>query len=802
MPFENREALRLGFEQVQNSVNQLAEQYTIQADKSFETWTLRHVLPKWYEERGFSIEWPADVNQAFSIGRLGNDGGLDVGMIVSKMYEGETIYRAVICQCYYPNDPHNPGENLGAKAAESITARNQLLQDNENEARRDFINELREKDIIISGGDEEMLVNDKCFLFFVTTAELPKNGAEYRALLGHREQGMFLLGGYELAQNEYLDMHPDTVPPPQQREIKLVATAGEKKNSTLVGLISVKDLHDFFIEDRESSPWTGEANQSLLSDNLRYKLASDKLAENIANGMKSTLSGEESEHFVKFNNGIVIVNQESEVTANGDIVDITLTRPSIVNGGQTTNSVYEAYSEGLATYETEKQTLEQELDNGEELPEETISELHNRLVPQGYVVVKIVDVNDDDELKLDIARFANKQNPISARDQHSTNLDQIGYYELLRAADNYIFWDYKRGKWERYSEEIRQQFNVTGKTFRILDNTKCMQNYLAMIGSPERAYKGSKNHWNNDKLVKFVFAEDRTQQRQIDTELTGLVNAGAATPIHCERDGRVVFAKDMILNKAIESLVKAISTKMKNKKKYSKETLGDSVEYSQWVEQTSFHSYWNFAVIHAFNIIINKHCEGLEEEAYAIRRDEIRNALLNGNFWQNRINTTPIFRPPATWTNWTNEVSTEDCNYQMLSTNDNDKKNICSQFRLLGFWLAGIESVALSVGLIHRKDQSSYKDRTFYDNFEIKLREVLNVPQRFSNLFPATLPVDDAELDSQIEEIWNRWTRIRYVNQEVANSQVQLMTELRDNNPDSAENINVYLAAMQGEQAQ
>ena len=68
----------------------------------------------------------------------------------------------------------------------------------------------------------------------------------------------------------------------------------------------------------------------------------------------------------------------------------------------------------------------------------------------------------------------------------------------------------------------------------------------------------------------------------------------------------------MILNKAIESIVKAITTKMRTKKKYVKDH-GDSNEYF-WVEQTSFHSYWNFAVIHAFNLIINKHCEGLIDE--------------------------------------------------------------------------------------------------------------------------------------------------------------------------------------------
>ena len=127
-------------------------------------------------------------------------------MIVSKNDEGEMIYRAVICQCYYPNDPHNEmGYTYVAKVAESITAKNQLLQDIENESRRDFMNELKEKDIIISTEDEEMLVEDNWYLY----CYMPNFQKQYNALLGHKRQGMTVLGGYK-AQSEYLEMHPDT----------------------------------------------------------------------------------------------------------------------------------------------------------------------------------------------------------------------------------------------------------------------------------------------------------------------------------------------------------------------------------------------------------------------------------------------------------------------------------------------------------------------------------------------------------------------------------------------------------------
>ena len=66
----------------------------------------------------------------------------------------------------------------------------------------------------------------------------------------------------------------------------------------------------------------------------------------------------------------------------------------------------------------------------------------------------------------------------------------------------------------------------------------------------------------------------------------------------------------------------------------------------------------------------------------ADKRNEVRNALLNGDFGK-IDHLQPQFLGDLGVGQMTSEVSTQDCNYPMLTSNDNDKKNICTEFHFL-----------------------------------------------------------------------------------------------------------------------
>lgn len=128
----------------------------------------------------------------------------------------------------------------------------------------------------------------------------------------------------------------------------------------------------------------------LLEANVRTYLGA---RGKVNKGIAETL-GKEPEHFMAFNNGLVLVCDEAAFgrCEDGSIGLSFLKGVQIVNGGQTTSSIYFAARENKAL------------------------DLGNVMVPAKIIILKGNDDDGRDELIRKISRFANKQNAVKESD--------------------------------------------------------------------------------------------------------------------------------------------------------------------------------------------------------------------------------------------------------------------------------------------------------------------------------------------------------------------------------------------------
>ena len=128
----------------------------------------------------------------------------------------------------------------------------------------------------------------------------------------------------------------------------------------------------------------------LLEANVRTFLGA---RGKVNKGIAETLA-REPEHFMAFNNGLVLVCDEAAFgrCADGSIGISLLKGVQIVNGGQTTSSIYFAAREN--------RTLD----------------LGNVMVPAKIIILKGTDDNGRERLIANISRFANSQNAVKTSD--------------------------------------------------------------------------------------------------------------------------------------------------------------------------------------------------------------------------------------------------------------------------------------------------------------------------------------------------------------------------------------------------
>lgn len=235
-----------------------------------------------------------------------------------------------------------------------------------------------------------------------------------------------------------------------------------------------------------------DEGQDLIQKNVRSFLqATGKVNKGIKNSLAT-----EPEMFMAYNNGISTVADSivADESSHGDIVIINeITGWQIVNGGQTTASIYNALQSKL--------------------------NLENVFVQIKLTVIKKHD--QDDEIIHNISQYANSQNKINmsdfnANDPYHVRMEQISRATFIpvergKGTDQ---WFYERARGQYLVELGRQLTPATKKQFkarcpknRCLSKTVAAKCMMAWMGYPDIVSKGLETN--------FVYFSEKIQNGEV-----------------------------------------------------------------------------------------------------------------------------------------------------------------------------------------------------------------------------------------------------------------------------------------------
>jgi hypothetical protein len=190
----------------------------------------------------------------------------------------------------------------------------------------------------------------------------------------------------------------------------------------LVGCVTLIDLFGFLKAYRDST----EDLDQLYERNVRRFLGG---RGKVNRAIRETLR-HAPERFGLYNNGITIVVTDFVPGEDGDI---ELIEPYVVNGCQTTKTIWEVCYEKLEAGGT---GIAPDLESW-----------RNR-ASQGVVITKIVKVGDnDEELERAITRYTNSQNAVREKDFLALTMDFRTWQSLM--AERYeVYLEIQRGGWD------------------------------------------------------------------------------------------------------------------------------------------------------------------------------------------------------------------------------------------------------------------------------------------------------------------------------------------------------------------
>lgn len=167
----------------------------------------------------------------------------------------------------------------------------------------------------------------------------------------------------------------------------------------IVGRVSVNAIYQML----------EEFGDRLLEKNIRRYLGKNTVNEQIS---QTLLSDTKRQNFFFFNNGITMICEKFAYNGLQEKNwNVKIKRLQIINGGQTCKTIYQTLKE------------HQEID-----------------FSQVYILVRLYEVNDDEEIVQDITYATNNQNPVDFRDLKSNDTIQI----LLETSARDLGYIYKR----------------------------------------------------------------------------------------------------------------------------------------------------------------------------------------------------------------------------------------------------------------------------------------------------------------------------------------------------------------------
>lgn len=183
---------------------------------------------------------------------------------------------------------------------------------------------------------------------------------------------------------------------------------------------------------------TAKGRNILFGENLRESLANkSKTYSDIENTIDT-----EPERFWHYNNGITIIAEKVDVVRNEETETIQLTNFSIINGAQTTSSLFEYLKNARLLYDQDKIDC----------------------LSKVYVLARLMEVTNDDKFGDNIAIYNNSQNAITSRDMVSRNSEQRRLQnKFFDGAKPNIFIHIKRGVGKPSYPMIEKHQEVTNE---------------------------------------------------------------------------------------------------------------------------------------------------------------------------------------------------------------------------------------------------------------------------------------------------------------------------------------------------
>jgi len=290
--------------------------------------------------------------------------------------------------------------------------------------------------------------NDRIVLVFAT--EQPLNEVESRVLLDLRAMGKQRLGAlFDVDSVSIETIYRRTLQEAasDRTQVTLKSHLVESGEGLLLGSTPLLELYNFLKQYRAV---TNDLDQ-LYEKNVRRFLG---IRRKVNRAIAGTLQ-DHPDKFGLFNNGITIVVEDFRVHGNGTV---DLIEPFVVNGCQTTRTIWEVFYKKLESGGTGRSS---ELEKWQERAQ------------KGVVVTKIVRVGTQGEVLLrDITRHTNTQNAIREKDFLALTSDFRNWAKTMEASYN-VFLEIQRGGWDsRKALQKRrpdiQQFTEAANAFNLL----------------------------------------------------------------------------------------------------------------------------------------------------------------------------------------------------------------------------------------------------------------------------------------------------------------------------------------------
>jgi len=214
-------------------------------------------------------------------------------------------------------------------------------------------------------------------------------------------------------------------------QVKLKTIVASSGDILLVGATRLTDVFQFMQEYKSKS---GDLDL-LYEKNVRKFLGNKR---KVNKGIEATIENH-PERFGLYNNGITIVAEEVTKISTDEL---TLTNPFIVNGCQTTRSIWSV--------------LQRKLNSGGTAPKESQREWESKL-NAAVVITKIVVVGTEgEELLTETTRFTNSQNAVGEKDFIALEKDFRTWAPAFSSRFG-VFLEIQRGAWEARRAYQRQQ---------------------------------------------------------------------------------------------------------------------------------------------------------------------------------------------------------------------------------------------------------------------------------------------------------------------------------------------------------